>query len=749
MGWVLGAAMVSLSAQKVAVAAGPQELQVDSLRNPLGIDDPAPRFAWQLRDAAQGAKQSAYVVQVASRPELLQADKADVWTSGRVESSQSIEVPYAGPALNPSTRYYWRVKLWGADGKAYPASEVSWWETGLMDQGAWHAQWIGYETPEEAAVRHAPAVWITNPDAKLPQTEKNAEQHFAYRTTVTLAKPVESAVLYATGRDAVSAWINGAQVMKADPLPPWKQMPWKTFVRAEVTGKLSEGANSIAIEAVHYGVNPNGMEAADPPPMMATLVVAYSDGSTATFVSSTEWKTAYDARPGWQKQGFDDSGWKAAVQFVEGPSAEPLGKPWKADSVKTLRRSFTVKKPVRSARLYATALGAYIMGLSTWWGTGDQVLAPGWTDYRERVVYQTYDVTDQIVQGKNAISATLAPGWYETQLEWTQQPNNYGDTPPALRAQLRIEHTDGSVEWVTTDASWQAAISCILHAEIYDGEMANPGDCWVGESSPDFDDNWIRERATVIHPAPVQIVAQDFPPIRVERTLKAVALTQPKPGVWVYDFGQNFSGVETLDLHGGAKAEVRMRFAEVLNPDGTLYTDNLRTAKATDTFFVGAGHDIFTPFFTFHGFRYAELTGLPTAPGKDAVTGLVIHTDAPFTAKLTTGSAMINQLWSNILWGQRSNFVGVPTDCPQRDERLGWMGDAQVFWRTASYNMDLAAFSRKFAADMRGTQAGTPYYGIFSPGVQTENAGYGRGLERCGGDYSLDLVAANRRHDHH
>ncbi len=744
MGLVLGAAVTPLAAQEVAAAVGPQELEVDNLRTPLGIDDPAPRFAWQLRDAAQGAKQTAYEVQVASRAELLEADRADVWTSGRVESDRSIQVLYGGPALRASTRYYWRVKLWGAGGKAYQASEASWWETGLMDQNAWHAQWIGYETPEEAAVRHAPAKWITSPDAKLPQTEKNGEQHFAYRTTVTLAKPIESAMLYATGQDTVSAWINGAQAMTAGPLPAWNQMPWKTFARAEVTGKLSEGANSIAIEAVHYGVNPNGMATADPPPMMATLVVTLSDGSMETFVSGTEWKTAYDAAPGWQQKGFDDSGWKAAVQFAEGPTNEPLGHPWKPDSVKALRHSFTVDKPVKSARLYATALGAYLMFLN---GTrvGDQVLAPGWTDYRERVVYQTYDVTDQIVQGKNAMSALLAPGWYETPLEWTQQPNNYGDTPPALRAQLRIEHTDGSVEWVTTDASWQAAISCILHSELYDGETANPGDCWVGESRPEFDDNWIHERATIIHPAPAKIVAQDFPPIRVERELKAVSLAEPKPGVYVYDFGQNFSGTARVTLRVLGRGRIfRVHFSEVLNPDGTIYTDNLRTAKATDSFVIlglesGRHTQRFETQFTFHGFRYVELSGLPTAPARDAivpakddVVGLVFHTDAPFTAKLTTGSAMINQLWSNILWGQRSNFVGVPTDCPQRDERLGWMGDAQVFWRTASYNMDLAAFSRKFAADMRGTQAGTPYYGIFSPGVQTEDADHAPGWSDAG-----------------
>jgi alpha-L-rhamnosidase len=286
---------------------------------------------------------------------------------------------------------------------------------------------------------------------------------------------------------------------------------------------------------------------------------------------------------------------------------------------------------------------------------------------------------------------------------------------------LRIEHTDGSVEWLATDASWQARRLFILHSEIYDGESQDAR-AWIQliSSGAQFESS-----AQVIHPAPVEIVAQDFPPIRVEKTLEAKTVAEPKPGVFVYDFGQNFSGIESVTITGSEGTDVRLRFAEVLNPDGTIYADNLRTAKATDHFvLVGAllGEG-FTPQFTFHGFRYAELTGLPTAPDKDAVTAKVIHTDAPFTAKLETGSAMINQLWSNILWGQRSNFVGVPTDCPQRDERLGWMGDAQVFWRAASYNMDLAAFSRKFAADMRGTQAGQPFYGIYSPGTVTPFAG--------------------------
>jgi len=725
----------SLIAAQEAVASGPVELRVDNQKTPLGIDDPAPHFSWQLHDPARGAMQTAYVVQVASSAGRLETDDADIWTSGRMESSESINIPYAGPALKPSTRYFWRVKLWSASGRLYNASPTTWWETGLMagrkeeseqeSASAWQAQWIGYETPEESAVRHAPSVWIANPDAKTPAVGNGPEQRFDYRTTISLAKPVKFAALYTTGQDTVAAWINGAQVLSESALPPYKQLPWKKFVRADVTKQLTAGANTIAIQTLHYVVNPNGMATDDAPPLIATLVVEYGDSSWATFASALAWKTAIHAASDWQQKNFDDSGWKTATEWhpLSPRRSESLGIPWDSDSVKALRHGFTVDKPIRSARLYATALGDYEMFLNGK-RVGDEVLAPGWTDYRERVVYQTYDVTDQIANGKNVIGALLAPGWYETPLEWFQQPNNYGLTPPALRAQLRIEHTDGSVEWIATDASWAARVSEILSSELYDGETQDarrklPG--WTAANSSTS--GW--DQAAMIQPAPVKIVAQDFPPIRVERTLDAKSLIEPKPGVWVYDFDQNFSGVERLRVNGPAGTGVRMRFAEVLNPDGTIYTENLRTAKATDHFILnGKGDEEFTPQFTFHGFRYAEVTGLPSAPNKNEVTGLVLHTDAPFTVKLTTGSPMINQLWSNILWGQRSNFVGVPTDCPQRDERLGWMGDAQVFWRAASYNMDLAAFSRKFAADMRGTQVGTPFYGIFSPGTVTPNAGW-------------------------
>jgi alpha-L-rhamnosidase len=732
-GLVLGATTIALAATAPVALVGPSELRVDDLKMPLGIDDPAPRLSWELRDPAMGAKQTAYQVLVASHAELLKAGKSDVWDSGRIESGQSLNVLYAGPAITPSTRYFWQVKLWDATGKSYAASEINWWETGLLKQDAWSARWIGYETVEEDAVRRAPAAWITSPDAKAPDPDKAKEQNVEYRQKVTLAKAVRRATLYATGQDTVAAWINGVKVLTADKFPPWKQMPWKKFVRADVAAKLNAGANTIAIETVHYLANPNGIAMEDAPPMIATLFVEYTDGTVASFVSGSDWKTAMHADMGWQQKSFDDSGWKSAMVWAPTPAsaADPNGHPWIPDSVKALRHTFTVGSPIKSVRLYATALGVYRVFLNGK-RVGEDVLSPGWTDYRQHVKYQTYDVTAQVMSGDNAIAALLAPGWYETPLEWFQRPNNYGDTPPALRAQLRIEHTDGSVEWVATDESWQASTSNILHSEIYDGESQDARLAKPGWNMAKFAANgW--NPAILIDPKPIAIEAQEYAPIRVQRTMEPKSVKEPKPGVFVYDFGQNFSGVERLRVQGPAGTDVRLRFSEILNADGTLYTDNLRTAKVTDHFILsGKGVEEFTPQFTFHGFRYVEVTGLPTAPAKDAVSALVFHTDAAFTAKLHTGSEMINQLWSNILWGQRSNFVGVPTDCPQRDERLGWTADAQVFWRAASYNMDLAAFSRKYTGDLRGTQDGTPYFGIYAPGTAQPASGSGAGWSDAG-----------------
>jgi alpha-L-rhamnosidase len=705
---------------------------VENLKNPLGLDESLPRFSWVLRDPTFNAQQTAYEIVVGHDPKQLAAGQKALWRSGRIESSQSLNVRYGGPALEATTRYYWQVIVWDAEGKPYPASEVSWWETGLMKQSAWKASWIGYETAEEAAVRHAQAQWIASPEPPVHAGGDIPQDRIAFRLRVEINKSVRSATLYATGQDTVAAWVNGVQVLKEQPLPPWKQMPWKKFVRTDVTMDLKQGSNSLAIETLHYVVNPGGHVSSDPAPMISTLYVDYEDGSSATFSTGPKWKASVGPNPGWQHEDFDDSRWKQAIVpklNFNGFNAPPTN-PWIPDSVKALRHNFQVASPVRSARLYATALGTYELFLNGK-PVSEDFFAPGWTDYREHVYYQTYDVTALVAAGKNAISALLAPGWYSTSLEWFQQPNNYGVTPPALRAQLRIEHEDGTVEWVSTGSDWQANGSEILSSELYDGESQDARRAESGWQTADFKGrNW--HDSLVIEPKPVAIEAQDFQPVRAERTVTAISMTEPQKGVYVYDIGQNLAGIERLEVKGTSGMKVRARFAEIVNEDGTIYTDNLRTAEATDYFTLKDGEQILEPKFTFHGFRYIEITGVPAALPKESVSAVVLHTAAPFTAELDTGSPMVNKLWSNILWSQRSNFVSVPTDCPQRDERLGWTGDSEVFWRTATYDMDLAAFSRKFAGDLRGTQASTAFYGIYAPGTALSDSSSGAAWSDAG-----------------
>jgi alpha-L-rhamnosidase len=716
-----------------AQSVRPEKLLCESLVTPLGVDTKQPTFSWQLRDTRFGAKQTAYQILVASSPEIVAGGKADVWESGKMPSDNSIGVLYAGPALKPSTRYFWRVLVWDQDAKPYPPSEVNWWETGLMDQSAWKANWIGYEELEQQAVRAANAQWITDSEKSSEKTE--GDTHHDFRFAFELKKAVKHATLYTTGRDTAAAWVNGKQLLEAQPFPPWHQMPWKTYAIADISKQLQPGKNLLAIEIVRYRLEQRRGAPIDiQAPMSATVYVEFADGSTEVFKSSTSgWKAALDASGNWQSADFNESTWKEAVVYTPPPASfdGPIGDPWPTGSVKSLRRTFDVTKKVAAARVYATALGAYKLSINGK-EVGDDVLSPGWTDYRERLIYQAYDVTAALQQGKNAIAALLAPGWYSTPLQWYRQGNNYGKTPPALRAELRIQYADGSVDSVLTDEKWRAAVSTILSSEIYDGETQDARKAQPGWDTAAFDDaKWTQ--AMLIKPNEPEIVWQYFPPIRKHQVLTAKTITNPSPGVYIFDFEQNLSGVARIQVSGAAGTDVKVRFAEILNPDGTMYVENLRTAKATDHFILaGKGKEEFEPKFTFHGFRYVEISGIQTKPEISDVKAAVYHTDAPFTATLETDSSMINKLWSNILWGQRSNFVGVPTDCPQRDERLGWTADAQVFWRTATYNMDLAAFSRKFSTDMRGTQVGTDMYGIFAPGTSTANPGFGTGWSDAG-----------------
>lgn len=673
-------------------------LLCEDMKNPLGIDALRPQLSWQMSTSRRGARQTDYEILVATQPSRL--PQHDVWDSGKIDSDQSVHVPYAGPALRSGQRYYWQVRVWDEAGRASAPSETAWWETGLLSPSDWKASWIAHDTPGDRDDRASGVKWIWTADEPALTHPAAGEHQFRFHFSLN-AKPVQ-ATLFITAEDKLLAWAN------CEALATTNDAPWGTFQVLDVTHQLRSGNNLLAAQASADSSASAGL--------IALLRVRLPDGHVLRFVSGPQWKSARNQTGKWFSQDFDDTGWQPAAD-VANVGQQPLGTPWPPAPASYLRRNFRIEKQVRSARLYATALGSYELHLNGQ-RVDDQVLAPGWTDYRTRLLYQTYDVTSLLHRGENALGALLGDGWYASGLVFYQQRFNFGAPPLRMMAQLNIEYTDGSTQVIATDGSWKAAASPIRSSDLYNGEEYDARLEVPGWDRADFhDDGW--DSVTVEPAYAGKLEAQDFQPIRPEMVLPAKAVTHPAPGVYLFDLGQNMVGWARLRVKGPRGTTVRLRFGEVLDANGEFYNANMRSAKETDTYTLrGNGDEIFEPHFTYHGFRYVEVTGYPGTPPKDAIEGVVFHTAAPLTMHLHTGSAMVNQLWSNIEWSQRGNFLSVPTDCPQRDERLGWMGDAQVFWRTAAYNMNLAAFSRKFSEDARIAQAPDGQYWDISPRVE-------------------------------
>ncbi len=388
-----------------------------------------------------------------------------------------------------------------------------------------------------------------------------------------------------------------------------------------------------------------------------------------------------------------------------------------------LRKEFKINGKIARATLYATAQGFAEMHLNGK-RIGDEYFMPGWTDYRKRIYYRTYDVSSMLEPGANAIGAILGDGWFRGNISIKGQ-NQYGKHI-RVKAQLQIDYADGRSEVIASDSTWKAAFGPILESDMQAGETYDARKEMPGWDRPGFDArNWSAVNVgSALNGNPL-IQAYPGVPVRRMQELPALNLSEPQPRKFVFDLGQNFSGWIRLKVKGAAGEKIVMRFGEMLNADGTVYTENLRSARVTDTYICkGDGEEAWEPHFTFHGFRYVEMTGLSAKPNLETVTGIVVHSDAPLTSSFECANPMLNQLHSNIVWGQRSNYLEIPTDCPQRDERLGWTGDTQVFIRSGAYHQDVSAFFTKWNVDLMDTQnrAGTfgnqapVFHGHGSPG---------------------------------
>lgn len=511
--------------------------------NPIGIDVQKPRLSWKIFSDQENVSQIAYEIRVANSVSELNRTNRLVWSSGKVNSSQSVNVEYQGSALQSSQRVYWQVRIWDNQNKATKWSAPAYWETGLLDPSAWSASWITMENEKEM--------------------EGSKPCHF-------------------------------------------------------------------------------------------------------------------------------------------------------------LRKEFSTSKKVKSARIYVSALGLYELYLNGE-KVGDELFTPGWTSYKNRIQYQTYDVTSML-KTRNALGAALGDGWYRGNIGFRGQNSYYGKKL-ALIAQLQITYTDGTNEVVNTDESWKATTGPLIFSDIYNGETYDARLEMPGWATVSFDDGSWGKVSELNHPKNTLIAPQSNPVRAVEEIAPVEIITTPK-GETVFDMGQNMVGWVRLKVKGNKGHAVTLKFAEVLDKEGNFYIDNLRAAKVTDTYILkGDGEETYEPWFTFHGFRFVKIENFPGTPQLDDITGVVIYSDMEPTGDFACSEPLINQLQHNIQWGQKGNFLDVPTDCPQRDERLGWTGDAQVFFPTSAFNFNVAPFFTKWMKDVAADQGADGKVMHVNPDVLNGNGG--------------------------
>jgi alpha-L-rhamnosidase len=399
----------------------------------------------------------------------------------------------------------------------------------------------------------------------------------------------------------------------------------------------------------------------------------------------------------WSTTQFWQTGLKAGDWTAKWISVE--GKDTSARSP-LFRKTFDLKKKVKSALAYITAKGLYEANINGQ-RVSDAYFAPGWTSYRKHIQYQVYDVTTVLKNGANAIGVTLGNGWYKGRIGFGNQHNFYGDTR-ALLLQLEVEYADGTKEVIDTDNSWKTSYGPIMASDIYDGETYDARMEKSGWSNTAYteDGSWTSVRT--LEKGAEQLVGMSGPMVKKHEQFKALKVFKTPAGETVVDFGQNLVGWVMLKAKGPAGTKITLSHAEVLTKEGNFYTVNLRSAKAQDIYILKDGAEqVFEPHFTFQGFRYVKVEGYPGELTTENLTAVAVYSDMEATGKFSTSSPLLNQLQHNIQWGQKGNFVDVPTDCPQRDERLGWTGDAQAFANTAAYNMNVSGFFTKWLKDVK------------------------------------------------
>lgn len=748
-------------------------IRVEQLEQPLGLDAERPEFSWQFESDEPGMRQASVRLLVGTAP-----GAADLWDSGVLETGCSTGLRYAGAPLPAASRCEVTLEAAAADGRT--ARGTTWFETGLMDPSpaAWDgAEWIG--APELALCADMLGVFAIETtltlregtraglvfgahDPRLLDRTKNesfleGENYFRF-VLDTAAQTVEIfRVGYAPGdrADVPFAVLPARNVQTGEPvlLPGSGRGPHT--LRVEVTGNCAytflDGVRIDESERRILGMsfkaprqlNPLGDNDVTAYPRLCSIGYYAGEGATAAF----DGLRVCNLRAPGRLLAAPDAGAGRVLRGERQETADPS-----AHGAAMLRHDFTLRaKPVR-ARLYATARGIYECSLNGR-RAGDEYFAPGASQFDRHLMYQTYDVTPYLHEGDNAIGCTLASGWWCDGFSYVVDNYNYWGDQPSFLARLAVEYADGGREvFVTSAADWQyCGEGPVRYAGFFNGERydARLAPLEAAFSQFGFDGAPLRPAARV-EPVPIPersvIPLPDAPkwpavntvqpqlcgsfnaPVHPVETLTARSMSEPAKGVFIYDLGQEIAGVPVLRLHGRRGQKVTVRYGEMLYPAlpeygalaGFMLQANLRDASNTDEYICsGADTEIFSPRFTFHGYRYLEITGPETAPALDEVQSLLLSSVERITGAFECSDPLVNRLVSNVRYSQLSNFISIPTDCPQRNERMGWAGDTHVFCHTALLQSSVRNFYRRnlqAMADLQTPEGRLPCIAPFGGG---------------------------------
>jgi alpha-L-rhamnosidase len=667
-------------------------LRCEDLENPQGIDVIKPRLSWKLESSQRNVMQAAYQLIVASSPKELGANDGDLWDSGKVASDQSIQVDYAGKEPAARGECFWKVRVWDQDGNASDWSKPAEWTMGLLARADWDgAQWIGLEGTETTNYL-ANTSWIWSPGADAKESAPAGTNYFRRVVTLPAGRIITGARFQYTGDNEGRGWINDFDLGARN--------NFHTVKFNDITTRLEPGRTYV------FGLTGYHKSAGKPAGVVGLLEIDFSEGPPLMVPTDEHWKVSDHEVPGWLETHFDDSGW-AAAQKIGPVGMAPWGQVRSAENrvlpARYLRKEFAVEKKIARASVSFSGLGLselYLNGKKV----GDHALSPAFAQYDKREFVVTYDVTKNLRRGGNAIGVILGNGrFYADRSKVYSGTVNFGF--PKLLLNLRITYTDGTTAKIVSDASWKLSADGPIRANNdYDGETYDARREFPGWSRAGFDDSKWRPAETVSAPGGV-LSAEVMEPIRVTGTIRPIWMKELRPGVFIFDMGQNMVGWCRLRVTGPAGTRVTLRHAETLKPDGSLYMANLRGAQVTDTYILrGEGAETWEPRFTSHGFRYVEMTGFPGKPTLESLAGRVVNDDVRTAGEITTSNELLNRIYHAIVWGTRGNYRSLPTDCPQRDERQGWLGDRSEESRGETFLFDNANLYAKWLRDIADAQ---------------------------------------------